>query len=181
MSNSGSEDDLSDFGPSKYERGLSGYDERIRRNPSDATAYQGRGGWHHVNEEFEKALSDYDKAIEIDPGLASTYCSRASLRATCPEERFRDPQRALEDAREAMRLAEVAGAFIGDWRQRLCLQVLAAAHAENGEFEQAVAAQTEALDLAVTQSARSRITAILDEYRAGKPHRDKGGLGCLGF
>jgi tetratricopeptide (TPR) repeat protein len=181
MSDSDLEDVIPDFGPSKYERGLAIYDERLRRDPSDATAYQSRGGWHHWHEEFEKALSDYDKAIQINPGLASAYCSRASLRATCPDERFRDRQQSLEDARKAMRLAQEAGVFIGDWRQRLCLQVLAAARAENGEFKEAVAAQTEALELAVTQSARSRITAILNEYRVGKPHRDKGGLDCMGF
>jgi tetratricopeptide (TPR) repeat protein len=182
MGDPGSEEVIPDWGlQSKFARGLAMHDARLRREPSDAAAHQSRGGWHHVNEEYEKALFDYNMAIEIDPGFASAYCSRASLRATCPEERFRDRRQALEDARTAMRLAEECGMFIGDWRQRLCLQVLAAAHAENGEFEEAVAIQTEALDLAVTRSSRSRIVAILDGYSAGKPHRDKNGLGCIGF
>jgi tetratricopeptide (TPR) repeat protein len=166
---------------SKYARGLAGYDEALRRNPSDAATYRRRGGWHHSHGQFGKALSDFDEAIRIDPGSASAYCSRASLRATCPDARFRDRRRALADARTAMRLAEEAGVFIGDWRQRLCLQVLAAAHAENGDFGAAAAMQSEALDLAVTRSVRSRITAVLDGYLAGRPHRDKGGFHCVGF
>jgi tetratricopeptide (TPR) repeat protein len=167
--------------PSKYDRGLVSDDERIRQNPSDAVAYLNRGIWHHWHGEFEKALADYDRAIEIDPGVAYAYCSRASLRATCPDASFRDARQALDDARRALKLAGDGGELIGDWRHRLYIQVLAAAHAENDEFDAAVALQSKALDLAVTMTPRANIMAILDRYRANKAFREQSGLVRFGF
>ena len=88
---------------------------------------------------------------------------------------------AVEDARIALKLAEQAGQLIGDWRQRLYLEVLAAAHAENAEFEEAIVFQTKALELALTNGRRSQIGQRLEQYRSGNPIRDKGGLVRSGF
>ncbi len=80
---------------------------------------------------------------------------------------------ALEDARTAMKLAEQAGELIGDWRQRRYLQVLAAAHAENNDLQEAIALQARALDLALTKKARSVIKRRLDQYQSGNPIREE--------
>jgi tetratricopeptide (TPR) repeat protein len=155
----------------KYDMGLLTYDERIRQHPQDSVAYLNRGRRHHWNGSFGKALTDFDTSISIDPTIAYAFCAHASLRATCPDETFRNGQMALEDARTALKLAERAGQLIGDWRHRLYLQVLAAAHAENAGFNEAIAIQATALELALTNGARSQISQRLEQYRLGNPIR----------
>jgi tetratricopeptide (TPR) repeat protein len=168
-------------GDGKYHYGLLGYDEWLRDNPSDAVAYLNRGLWHRWHGEWSRALSDYYRAIDADRRIAHAFCCRACLRATCPDDEFRDGPKAVADALTAMRLAEGQGKLIGDWRERLYLQVLAAAHAENGEFDEAVAFQTKALDVALTITRKVRIAEILAAYRDRRPWRSERGLVSTGF
>lgn len=103
----------------KYDMQLLMDDEHVRQCPDDSIAYLNREIWHHWRRSFGKALSDYDTSIMLDPTIAYAFCTRASLRATCPDESFRNGQMALEDARTAWKLADQAGELIGDWRNRL--------------------------------------------------------------
>jgi hypothetical protein len=80
-----------------------------------------------------------------------------------------------------MRWARERAELIGDWRERQYLQVLAAAHAESGVFDEAVALQTRALDLALTKTTRLRIGEILAAYRGRKPWRSERGLVSCGY
>jgi tetratricopeptide (TPR) repeat protein len=165
----------------KYDMGLLTYDEHIRQHRDDSVAYLNRGIWHDWHGSYRKALSDYDTSIMIEPTIAYAFFARASLRATCPDEVFRDGKMALDDARTALKLAGPAGELNGDWRHRLYLQVLAAAHAENNEFDEAIALQTRALELALTKLARTPISQRLEQYRSGNPIRDEYGLVRSGF
>ncbi len=165
----------------KYDQGLLTYDERIRQHPEDSVGYLNRGIWHHRYGSFGKALSDLDASILIDPTIAYAFCARASLLGTCPDDLFRDGRLALEDARTALKLAGEAGQLIGDWRHRMYFQVLAAAHAENNDFQEAILVQTRALDLAITNGPRSEIGRRLEQFRSGNPIREKGGLVRCGF
>jgi hypothetical protein len=61
------------------------------------------------------------------------------------------------------------------------LRVLAAAHAENGEFDEAVAFQIKALDLALTVTRKVRIAEILTAYRDRRPWRSERGLVSTGY
>jgi tetratricopeptide (TPR) repeat protein len=149
----------------KYEMGLLIKHERIRHRPDDPDAYLSRGIWHQGFGSYREALSDLDRAIKLRPTIAYAFCSRADLRATCPDDAIRDGRLAIEDALMAMNLAEQAGELIGDWRQRRYLQVLAAAYATNNQFREAITYQTRALDLALTKPARSKISQRLEQYR----------------
>lgn len=84
----------------------------------------------------------------------------AWLRATCP-----DP--AVRDGAEALRLIEPAcrSSSYGDPR---LLDTLAAAHAETGNFEEAVRYAQRAIDLVPATPARA---ARLELYQAGRPYR----------
>jgi tetratricopeptide (TPR) repeat protein len=165
----------------KYDMGLLVEDERIRQRPDDPVAHLNRGIWHRWHGSYSKALSDYDRSIRIDPTIAYAFCALGDLRATCPDEAFRDGRLALEDARTTMELAVKAGELIGDWRHRLYLQVFAAAHAADNQFRKAIAFQARALDLALTRTTRSEISLRLELYRTGVPIRDEKGLLRYGF
>jgi hypothetical protein len=84
--------------------------------------------------------------------------------ATCPDGRLRDGQRAVALARQACQTTE--------WRDRFCLDTLAAACAENGDFEEAVHWQGQSLDLAPEEEKQDR-RARLESYEARRPYRDE--------
>ncbi len=77
----------------KYYEELLRYDERIRQRPDDWATYVNRGIGHHWELQYGKALADFDTAITINPRIAYAFCSRASLRATCPDDGIRDAPR----------------------------------------------------------------------------------------
>jgi len=100
-----------------------------------------------------------------DPTLARTL---AWVLATAPEAGARS-------GREALRLAERAAR--ADRDDPLALDALAAAHAELGSFEKAVASAARAAELA-GRAGRSDLAGQIDArlalYRAGRPYRDRG-------
>ena len=122
----------------------------------DALAAQG---------DFEAALAQYQKATSIAPDYPRAINDLAWLLAVCPHNDVRNGARALQ-------LVEPACTASG-YRDPILLTTLAAAHAEVGDFSQAVAIAAKALrqtnpqDQALTQ----RIRQNLQGYRQGKPCR----------
>jgi hypothetical protein len=97
---------------------------------------------------------------------AQTRLTLAWLLATCPDDRVRSGQEALQHAQAAQRL-------IGTDRYDL-LDVLAAAHAELGQFDQAILIAEQAAKRASQRGHQEQARAIeqrLANYRAGKPCR----------
>ncbi len=88
----------------------------------------------------------------------------AWIRATAPYPEVRDGPKALRFAQAANR--EVGGRNAG------ILSILAAAHAECGDFEQAVAIQKQAISLISSDLRRSTFASQLRLYESRQPFRD---------
>jgi serine/threonine-protein kinase len=86
----------------------------------------------------------------------------ALLLATCPEAAIRNGRHAVALAKQACELLK---------EDADCLDALAAAHAEAGEFPEAVRRAEEAVRLAPDDAARSQYEARLKLYQEGKPCR----------
>jgi hypothetical protein len=86
--------------------------------------------------------------------------------ATCPKREVRDGKKALEHARK--------GCELTGWNDPEGLGTLAAAHAEAGQFKEAVKWQKKALEIGYEdkkdqEQARKRLKL----YQAGRPYRDE--------
>jgi tetratricopeptide (TPR) repeat protein len=102
-----------------------------------APALTNRGLAESRRGEWQRALEDYAEALRLQPQLASAHNNLAWLLAACPIDGLRNGEVALVHATWA---CESSG-----WSTPSFLGTLAAAHAEVGDFGQAVHWQQRAL------------------------------------
>ena len=89
---------------------------------------------------YAQAKTAYESAISLDPNSMAAYRNLAWMQATCPVADFRDGQAALANAK----LAEELSLSEDD----ITFDTIAAALASLGRFEEALAVQQKAIDLA---------------------------------
>jgi Flp pilus assembly protein TadD len=145
---------------------LEHFQEAVRFRPSFAKAHQNLGltleGLGRTNE----AVGEYRETLRLTPDARDVEGRLAWILAT-------DPDPGVRNGAEAVRLSEAANAATGG-RDPRALDVLAAAYAEAGRFDDAVRAATRALDLAgasASAEARHGAERRLALYRAGRPFR----------
>jgi len=148
----------------EYDNALSDINEAIQLDPKIALAYCCRGILWKAKGEYDKALSDYNEAIRLDPKDADPWNGRAWLAATCPDARFRDGKKAVEDATKA---CELSG-----WKNWNSFDNLAAAYAEAGDSSNAVKWEEKAIERAPEKS-KGELRFRLDLYKAHKPYREE--------
>ncbi|MFZ0747606.1 MAG: tetratricopeptide repeat protein [Terracidiphilus sp.] len=126
-----------------------------------ASAYEALG-------DSASALVHWQKARAIDPSRISAILGNAWLLATAPDESVRNGANAVSLAENANNLAP------GDDPD--VLDTLAAAYAENGQFAQAVASATRAVDLANERGNSPLAAAIRGRlllYKSKRPYRSE--------
>jgi tetratricopeptide (TPR) repeat protein len=146
-----------------YDKALADYDRSIRLDPSYVVPWHLRGVTWQAKKEYARALADYEKAARLagkQPYASAYHTALALLRAGCPDGKIRDGGKALEAARKAHALAQGPAE----------MAALAAAHAELGQFDRAVAWQEKAL-AAAPAGAREQYRERLKRYRERKPYR----------
>jgi tetratricopeptide (TPR) repeat protein len=126
-----------------------------------------RGQVYNILREYAKAESDFATAFQHLPEYANLLYSWAWQLATCPDPQFRDGQKAV-------RYASKANESLGG-KSPECLDSLAAAYAEVGQFDAACAWQKKALALLgpKMEQQRTAMQARLKLYEAGKPYRTR--------
>lgn len=110
---------------------------------------------------WEEAANDFQSAIKADNQCAAAYLGAAWLMATCPDNRYRNSELAVQAAEKALKLGG---------EEAHALDVLAAAQANAGQYEEAQQSIARALELALPEQA-SELTRRHDLYAAGKPYR----------
>ena len=113
-----------------------------------------------------EAIEAYQEVLQRDPDCLPALHNLAAIRATHPDAQFRDAAEAL---RTSKRLCELTGN-----KNAECLDLLAAACAEAGQFEDAVTVCTKAIELAQAQQNR-KLAAMLESrlalYTQQRPFR----------
>ncbi len=149
----------------EYIRAIKDFDEAIRLGGDDAIYVRGRGWAYYRKGEYDRAIEDLDLAIRLNPADAITLNSKAWILATARSTDLRDGHEAIRLAREAVRLID--NPAIRD--------TLAAAYAEAGQFDNAVAAQERAIEMLRTAGRDDEVADYqtrLDLYRYGQPYRE---------
>lgn len=147
----------------QYPLAIADFTEGIHLDRQSAYNYANRGLAYNQLGRFEEALADYERAIQQDPGDFYTLSNHAWLLATCREDHFRNGELALELANKACELSGFALWSI--------LGALAAAHAECGDFDEAVKWARESMRLAPEEELAGCKTRVR-MYKEEKPYRE---------
>jgi tetratricopeptide (TPR) repeat protein len=145
-------------------RAAADLDESIRLNSADGVTFNNRGVVFLKAGDYRRAVADLDEAIRLMPALPNSHRHLAWLRATCPDPEFRNGPAAVASARVALEL--------NGWKSSEWLGVLAAAHAEAGEWEQAIEWQTKCLDASPVEEQEA-MRQRLSLYQSSQPFREE--------
>jgi tetratricopeptide (TPR) repeat protein len=148
-----------------FAKAVADYDAALRLNPKIEMVHYRRGQSYHALKEYAKAQDDFTVALEADPDYGNLLNSTAWLLATCPDQKYRNAQTAVQYASRASEKWEGKHAEF--------LDVLAAAHAEATEFGKAIEAEKSAIEILGSKGPKRReaMEARLKLYEAGKPFR----------
>jgi tetratricopeptide (TPR) repeat protein len=155
---------LAHFAKMEIDKAIADYKSAVDLDPNNSELYSLRGYAYLARREFAKAIADYEKALKLNPDSSNTNDGLAWVLATCPDATLRDGKKAMLYAKRASKL--------GGWRAATS-NILAAAYAENGQFDEAIKEQKSALndpefERAYGVSARNRLRL----YEQRKPYRE---------
>lgn len=130
------------------------YHQAIELRPDYADAHNNLGNAVRQLGRIEEAEHEYQAALNSEPGLVLAQNNLAWLLATAADPRLRDGAKAVHLAEQAV--------LATDGNDPVMLHTLAAAYAENGEFDKAIAAGRDALAIADAKG----ITALSESLRS---------------
>lgn len=156
------------FKQRRLEAALLHVDQAIGLGAEAAEVFRDRGDILQRMGRIEEAKAAWEEALERDEADELTRLRLAWLLATSPDAALRDGPRALQVIEPVVDSAHPV-------RRYLAHDVMAAAAAEAGDFEQAVALQSEAMRLAAEQGNAKEAASMAqrrEQYREMKPYRD---------
>ncbi len=144
---------------------LADFDKAAELDSENALHHNNRGFTLYRLGRFEEAVKALGRAIRLAPDFVHPHKNLAWLQATCPDETFRDAGAAVQHARRAIDLCEPGDESL--------FPILAAAHAEAGEFEEAVRIAEIGLPAQLPEDLREAAEHQLSYYRGGTPYREE--------
>jgi serine/threonine-protein kinase len=142
------------------------FDALIELGPEQALGYHMRSYcWGKANE-YERKREDLELAVKFAPEWSDPCNSLAWLLATCPDPALRDGERAVEIGRRALKCAS-------EQTKPACLDTLAAALAEAGNFAEAIDLELEAIALMEDPDRRMRYEYRLALYEDGEAYHEE--------
>ncbi len=140
------------------------YSEILEQQGDNVLALRSRGDAYLAVGDHAAAVADFEEALQRvadDPALLNNL---AWVLATSPDAEIRNGKRAVELATKACELT--------DYNKPHILSTLAAAFAENGDFETAIEWSQKAVDLDDSEQ-EEQLVKELASYRGGQPWRER--------
>jgi protein O-mannosyl-transferase len=151
----------------QLEAAKSRFREAMQRDPKDAYAHLHYAICLSAHRQAAEAMAEYRRALSLDPDLSLACNNLAWMLATHPDAQIRNGPEAVNLAERACRLTNQELPFY--------LGTLAAAYAEAGRFNDAIATAEKARDLARKggqEQVAKRNEQLLELYRAGQPYHE---------
>jgi tetratricopeptide (TPR) repeat protein len=155
------------FQKGNVDEAIAYYQKALQIEPDFAKARHNLDHALLLKERAEEAITHYQKALQIKPDSVDVLNNLAWLLATCPDAHLRDGVQAVKYAGQACELThDGVTPLVG---------TLAAAYAEAGRFDDAIAAAQKACALASAageQDLLKRNQELLALYRAHQPYHE---------
>jgi tetratricopeptide (TPR) repeat protein len=151
----------------KIDEAADAWQNVVRIRPQFAQGHENLGYAFYAESKFPDSLTQLRIALEEDPNRLFALKLAASLLATCPDS-------AVRNGPEALSLAERAKQLSGGNDPGI-LDTLSAAYAEIGRFDEATAAEQQAVALAAQQedaTLESRLKAHMARYELKEALRE---------
>ena len=145
-------------------KAIDAYNDVLEQHPDNFKVLQLRGDAYLNVGKHAEAIADFNRALNLKPDDTTLLNNLAWVLATSPEDDLRDGKRAVELASKACAMTEYKTPHI--------LSTLAAAFAEDGNFETAIKWSQQAVDLNDPVHAE-QLVKELNSYRDGQPWREK--------
>ncbi len=142
------------------------YNQALRIDPESSGVYANLGKVFMNQGMTAKAIHNYQEALRINPDIIMALYNLSWIFATHENDKFRDGEKAFK---LAQKLCELTG-----YNQAFALDALAAAHAENGRYDEAVKTARKGLKLALRDGSEELavgLTKRLEFYQAGHSFR----------
>jgi tetratricopeptide (TPR) repeat protein len=136
------------------------WERLVQINPAESVLHSNLGTAYHRLGQFDRAIMHWNQVLHLTPNHVSVLNKLAWLLATCQDDKYRDPVRAVKLAHRGCRLTA--------YRQPKLLDSLAAAYARAGRFGQAVETAERALEVARLSGAKQLedgISRRMEMYR----------------
>ena len=151
----------------KVDEAIAEYQKVLQINPDNAEAHNNQGNALLKKGRVDEAITHYQKALQINPDFTDVLNNLAWLLATCPDAHVRDGVQAVKYAGRACELTH--------YGVTVPVGTLAAAYAEAGRFDDAVATAEKACALASAageQDLLEKNRKLLALYRAHQPYHE---------
>ncbi len=142
--------------------GIRDIEEMLERHPGDKNSRIWRATFNFEAGDYKTAAAEWLDLLQDSPDDETLLVNCIGVLAGDPDDEVRDGRRALELAHRLAALHKDP-----EWRSQ---GGLAAAHAELGDFENAIAAAERSLELAPDDEKPGRLHR-LEAYRNGRPFR----------
>lgn len=141
--------------------------QELQVNPASAEAHNDLGIVWSQQGRIDQAINEWQKTLELQPDNLKAYCNLVWVFATFPDGAIRSGAKAVALGERALQLS-------GEEDPRI-YRLLAAAYAENRQFDKAIETAQRGSELATKQGNYAAANALelnIDLYRKSLPLRD---------
>jgi Flp pilus assembly protein TadD len=153
----------------RFDQAVAHLQQELQISPASAEAHNDLGIAWSQQGRLDQAISEWQTTLQLQPGNLNAYCNLVWVFATFPDDAIRSGAKAVALGQRALQLS-------GEKDPRI-YRLLAAAYAEDGQFDKATETAQRGAQLATSQgdyALAKKLESNLDLYRRTLPLRDTG-------